>query len=78
MDTKEVNKLYSKAFVTVVEASKLIGIHRQGVWYLIKHDKVQTKEMDGETFIDVSSLKDYVLKKRKNLLAKLDKLHLPT
>lgn len=79
----EVNKLYKQKYITVGDASRLMGVTRQHIWYMIDNPlkagpHFNTVEQDGDMFVETASFHNFLAKYRLQLLEKLDKLHLPS
>lgn len=75
----EVDSLYLKPYLSSTEVEQLLGISRQGLWYLVNNGTFKKKYSDfGSLVFDTSMVIDYALTRRKELISQCDSIRLPS
>lgn len=74
---EDVNRLYKQKFVTVIEASKLIGVARQQIWFLIKNKKLHPVRIGIDKMINTVELRNYAMATKEKFLNKVAKIRFP-
>ena len=74
---EEANEWYNRAYITVLEAAKLIGQTKQNMMYLIGKGYMESETIAGQLYVPTYAFKRYAISKKKELLDAAGRVLLP-
>ena len=77
MTQKDVNELYSRRYMTLTEAGKMLGSSRQYLNELVRKGKITVMRVDGKPYVYSESVLDHAIARKRRYLRLLNRIRLP-